>query len=203
MIYNIIIVLIATIAQSRTSQGCTIINVSNFSNTSDSISLSWDLSTECSNSNFRTFQITARHRKFLSCDDETNNSVTTFETSEHSITLKNLHPFSLYRIGIVGIGQSNVETNLEISTPSGVPHFRPKRSDQFNFAVVQAITFHWAESDRDSCRLRNGRPSGYRFKFFFNLKKLFIDIFWRLPQSATYFLVCPILLPSFLSFSSM
>jgi hypothetical protein len=32
-----------------------------------------------------------------------------------------------------------------------------------NLALVQAINFNWAEADRQTCRFRNGRPSGYRF----------------------------------------
>ena len=172
VIKQIFVVFFLTIAQSRRSHGCTILDVSHSSNTSDSISLSWELSSDCAYSDYRTFQITARHRKFLACSDETNNSVTTFETNEHAITLKNLHPFSLYRIGIVGIGRaSDIETNLEISTPPGVPQFRPKRSDQFNYALVQAVKYFWAQSDTESCRIRNGRPSGYRFENGLQFKK--------------------------------
>jgi hypothetical protein len=156
---------ILTIAQSQRSLGCTFLDVSHSSNTSDLISLSWELSSSCIYSDYRTFQITARHVKFLACSDKTNNSVTTFETNEHAINLKNLHPFSLYRIGIVGIGRaSDIKTNLEISTPPGVPQFRPKRSDKFNYVFVQAVKFFWAQLDTDSCRFRNGRPSGYRFE---------------------------------------
>jgi hypothetical protein len=50
---------------------------------------------------------------------------------QHSITLPNLLPFSLYRITIVAVGIAGpkLETRLEISTPSGVPQTRPQRAN--------------------------------------------------------------------------
>lgn len=147
------------------SSGCNITNVAYVNNTPDSLSLTWDLTPDCSSLDFPYFRITALHRKFLACNEETNNSITTFETKEKSITLRNLHPFSEYKIGIVAQGSRNpattAESTLEVTTPPGIPKFRPRRSDQSNLALVQAIKFYWAVPDHDTCRERNGRPSGY------------------------------------------
>ena len=148
---------------------CDITNVNHEidDNTADTIALSWQLSPECSATNYHKFEVTALHRKFLACNQDTNNSITTFETTENAITLKNLFPFSIYRISIYGIPNNRagerISTHLEVSTAASKPHFRPRRkSDQKNLALVQAITFNWAEADNESCRLRNGRPSGYK-----------------------------------------
>ena len=148
---------------------CDITNVNHEidDNKADTIALSWQLSPECSATNYHKFEVTALNRKFLACNQDTNNSITTFETTENSITLKKLFPFSIYRISIYGIPNNRagerISTHLEVSTVASKPHFRPRRkSDQKNLALVQAITFNWAEADNESCRLRNGRPSGYK-----------------------------------------
>jgi hypothetical protein len=156
----IVVVVLSSLNQSNC---CSFIEVNHSSNSSDSISLTWNLSPDCLSSNIGSYQVTALHRKFVACTDETNNSVTTFATSKNAITLRNLHPFSKYKIGLVGMGNPVVETSLEVTTPAGVPQFRPKRSDQYNLALVQAIKFYWATPDQDLCRLRNGRPSGFRY----------------------------------------
>ncbi len=142
---------IVTISQSQQSHSCTILDMSHYSNTSDLISLSWDLPSEWTYWNFQTFKITVRHQKFLACNNKTNNSATTYKTDKQSITLTNLHPFSLYGIRIVlitGTIMSDIETTLKISTPisaPSVPQFWPNRSDQYFYASAQAIKFFRAQ----------------------------------------------------------
>ena len=126
VIKNIIFLFIVTLSQSQQSHSCTILDMSHYSNTSDSISLSWDLSSECTYWNFQTFKITVRHVKFLACNNQANNSATTYKTDKQLITLKNLHPFSLYGIRtvlITGTITSDIETTLKISTPPSAPQF--------------------------------------------------------------------------------
>ena len=163
---QVVVVVLVTVTL-HFSSGCNITNVAYANNTPDSLSLTWDLTPDCLSMDFQNFRITALHRKFLACNEETNNSITTFDTREHSITLRNLHPFSQYKIGIVAQGSRNpvttIESTLEVTTPPGIPKFRPRRSDQFNLALVQAIKFYWAVPDQETCRERNGRPSGYKW----------------------------------------
>ncbi len=155
MIKNIIFLFIVTLSQSQQSHSCTILDMSHYSNTSDLISLSWDLSSECTYWNFQTFKITVQHQKFLACNNKTNNSATTYKTDKQLITLKNLHPFLLYGIRtvlITGTITSDIETTLKISTPPSVP--------QFDQREVISTTMPW---NRPSITL------GYRFKieYFF------------------------------------
>ena len=156
----IVVVVLGTLNQGKC---CTIIEVEHHSNSSESISLTWSLPPSCLSNNIGSFQVTALHKQFLACTGATKSSSLTFETSQNVITLENLHPYSQYKIGIVGMGNPVVETGVEVTTPTGVPQFRPKRSDRYNLALTQAIKFNWARPDQDLCRLRNGRPSGFRY----------------------------------------
>ena len=151
--------------------GCGITNIYNEVNnvTADSVSLSWQLTSDCSASNYRKFQVAALHRKFYACADETNNSVTTYETSDSFIKIYNLHPFSLYRFTITGVPTvgSKISSQVEVSTPAAAPQLRPwRKSYQTNYVSIQAIYFRWSEAEGDACRLRNGRPGGYKLVAF-------------------------------------
>ena len=158
--FIVVVVVLITLNQGNC---CSIIDVNHHSNNSESISLTWNLPPSCLSNNIGSFQVSVQHRKFLACAEDTNSSPTTLETSQNAITLKNLHPYSRYKIGIVGMGNPVVETGLEVTTLAGVPQFRPKRSDRLNLALTQAINFYWASPEQDLCRLRNGRPNGFRY----------------------------------------
>ena len=166
-------ILILTFNLVADVHSCGITNIYTEANngSADSVSLSWQLTSECSAANYRRFQVAALHKKFYACTDETNNSVTTYETEDTFIQITNLHPFSLYRFTITGIPTvgSKISSQVDISTPATVPQLRPRRkSNHINYVTTQAIYFKWAEADRDACRLRNGRPGGYKSVAFRN-----------------------------------
>jgi len=169
-IFNVILVLSLDLLSEVNSCGITNVYQEANNDTADEVTLSWQLTSECSATNFRRFQVSALHKKFYACADETNNSVTTYETSESSIKISNLHPFSLYRFTITGIPTvgSKISTQTDVSTPASVPQLRPRRrSYQVNYVYTQAIYFKWSEAEGDACRWRNGRPSGYKSVYFY------------------------------------
>jgi hypothetical protein len=91
-------ILILTAVTSAAAGNCGLTNVNHKvgNETADTVTLSWQLSLDCSAPNYYKFEVTAVHRKFLACHDETDSS-RTLDTTENSITLNRLHPFSLYR----------------------------------------------------------------------------------------------------------
>jgi hypothetical protein len=91
-------ILILTAVTSAAAGNCGLTNVNHkiSNDTADTVTLSWQLSPDCSSSSDHKFEVTAVHRKFFACHDETDSS-RTLDTTENSITLNRLHPFSLYR----------------------------------------------------------------------------------------------------------
>jgi len=53
------------------------------------------------------------------------NTIISWNTYENSITLRNLFPYSTYKIEIVDLSSGKIERTVEIDTPSGKPQFSP------------------------------------------------------------------------------
>ena len=135
-----------------------------------SMKVTFQMSKECRSASYLgELSVKVVHVKLLGCNDTvTDNSVPTHQMSNDLLTITNLRLFSVYEWAITG--SQNVlkylppcSCNWYLSTPASLPQLRPRRkSDLTNVAQTDSILFEWSQPEGNDCRLRNGKPGGYK-----------------------------------------
>ena len=79
---NLFFILFLLVPYRLSVDGCSISNATHVSDTPNSITLHWDLTPDCLDVESGSFQILARHRKFLACNERINGVETRLVTNQ-------------------------------------------------------------------------------------------------------------------------